>query len=414
MGDAPLAFLLSRRLLLRVVSDADSRSVLSDLVAPLGRRLLSHVGRLDPTAVDEVASALHVCAIFSGDFLMAAEALQIGAQMAFVTGCVAAGVERQRGFAHLSGRGHRTDRILAVPALWTDEIAVLPSTKSFRFVGDAFTPLDPMARVDGLPLTNYPGLARSWVAEISNAEVIGGDTLGSVFHYVLTEEKSLILDGLNIHPSYHMGRTVEAFRAYSPTGDVLLDLSYRRDSEVIRGRACLIGGVANYYHWLFEYLPRLGLVQDAGFDVSELKLLINARPSDWQMESLELAGVLPGGVAMLKGDPGVVIDELVVPSLPSTAYAVSYLRRAFGVEPPSLADKIVYVSRVDVAASRSRIANEMELIDQLLARDATILVAGEENVPIPDRAVRVGEARDRASRRRPSEHRFLPRRRDGN
>lgn len=71
-----------------------------------------------------------------------------------------------------------------------------------------------------------------------------------------------------------------------------LNLSARtnHDCKVIS----LIGnGAINYAHWLTEFLPQIVVLKQAGVDISQYRILVNAKSHPSQLESLYLLGVQP-------------------------------------------------------------------------------------------------------------------------
>jgi capsular polysaccharide biosynthesis protein len=128
----------------------------------------------------------------------------------------------------------------------------------------------------------------------------------------------------------------------------------------------LVGGVANYYHWLADYLPRL-LVADLFEQYSKWPLLLNKPLAPFQQESLELLGI--SEAARFCVEPGVTVrtPKLLVPTLMSSttlmhSEAAGMVKDAF---PPASqgSHRRVYLSRRD--ASTRRLLNEDALIDLL-------------------------------------------------
>ncbi len=69
------------------------------------------------------------------------------------------------------------------------------------------------------------------------------------------------------------------------------------DTKVIS----LIGnGAINYAHWLTEFLPQIVLLKNAGVDISQYQILVDAQSYPSQLESLFLLGVKPEQLVMIE------------------------------------------------------------------------------------------------------------------
>lgn len=127
------------------------------------------------------------------------------------------------------------------------------------------------------------------------------------------------------------------------------------------GESILVGGVANHYHWLVDYLPRLLMARRC---MRLPRLLINP-PSVIQAQSLDLLGIRDWEI--VHPSESVRCERLWIPSLLARQTVVhpevpAMLRQAF---PASKAARrrSLYLSRRD-AASR-RIVNEPALLAAL-------------------------------------------------
>jgi len=376
-ADPATAMTLSGGLLETCLQSGDNIRLTVGTIIPVVNTLLRRASQLSVGDLSYLGQALLQIsdAIGSGDHL-ASDAYTVLALSNFIMGRTQSGLEFRRLASRALGEHRDLTRIFSAPLATPDDLAVLESVSHLWRPGDLFEPLDPMARVEGRPVANAHRPCETWCAELNEAEVISGDTHGSVFHYVLTAERHLLMDGLNLHPSYHVGQAVDAFRALSPTGEVLVDLSDRPSPRRLAQPALLVGGVANYYHWLMEYLPRVGIARDAGLLDDDMTVLVNAQPAGWQSETLDRLGIPPSRLSPLVGETTLSTALLVVPSLPSTRYAVDFLRRSF-LSDPTAPHRVIYVARLDCDPSRSRIANEIEVARAMQELGADILVPGE-------------------------------------
>ncbi|MEG4066723.1 glycosyltransferase family 61 protein [Microcoleus sp. Pol11C2] len=128
----------------------------------------------------------------------------------------------------------------------------------------------------------------------------------------------------------------------------------------------------NLYHYMFDFLPRFGLLEVSGLDLDKIDyFLLNFYPFDFYKETLEILGVPPKKVLTIQKYPHVKAKSLIVPSLPGvicfpTKWSVEFLRRKF----MPLIDQItsessgrVYISRN--LGSNRRMVNEDEVLELL-------------------------------------------------
>ena len=121
----------------------------------------------------------------------------------------------------------------------------------------------------------------------------------------------------------------------------------------------------NYYHWIFDVLPRLGLL-DQWRGVIE-KYAIPDRLSAAQIESLRLLGVSESQLLRLQPDTRLRCERLYAPSLPGSEgcyppWSLAYLRSTFlphAVRTPGRGP-LIYIVRGP--AAQRPILNETELI----------------------------------------------------
>jgi len=72
----------------------------------------------------------------------------------------------------------------------------------------------------------------------------------------------------------------------------------------------------NYWHWTFDLLPRLHLLEKAGFTPANVDFyLVNHRGLPFQMETLAEAGLAPGKIIRTNGRTHIEADRMVVSSL---------------------------------------------------------------------------------------------------
>lgn len=134
--------------------------------------------------------------------------------------------------------------------------------------------------------------------------------------------------------------------------------------------AVLIGGHANYYHWLIDFLPRLLLARKLG-QIGQRKLLVNSDLQPYQRESLQLLGIPESQLLYVATDEAVQLRSVLVPSLLSATTVCHPLVRELLHEAylPAHdhvpAARRIYLSREDAATRR--LVNEDTAVG-LLAR----------------------------------------------
>jgi capsular polysaccharide biosynthesis protein len=130
-------------------------------------------------------------------------------------------------------------------------------------------------------------------------------------------------------------------------------------------------GGAGYYHWLFDILPRLALLQKAGILFEDIdKFLVNRYISQFQIETLNSLGIPRTKVIENHWYPHIAAEKLVVPALVGETshmpkWACDFLRDNF------LGDKTkqnkqqlrLYLNRTQVV--HRKVENESEIIEFL-------------------------------------------------
>jgi hypothetical protein len=345
---------------------------------PLFDALLRRPVELGLSRLQQISEALFDLELVDDKPASAAEALEICAQIAFARARVDQALSFQLRAAKLRLPDCNPDRIWAAPILGLDDLRRESSICDIRETPERRQPFSAMPHVDGRPFTPPHTDIPSWIASFQDAEIVHGHVQGSVYSYLITQGRGLVLDGLNIHPGYHIGTAFGPFRALSPTGDVLVDLSAQKQCGPVLGSAVLIGGVNNYYHWLMEYLPKIGLWRKYGAPNEADRFVVHENVSDWIEETLLTLGIARGARLEISGRCTFRVSTLHVPSVVGTDFAVEFLRRSFlprQIIPKR--DRVIYVSRLDQPASRTRVASELELIRVLAQAGVEILIPSE-------------------------------------
>lgn len=130
----------------------------------------------------------------------------------------------------------------------------------------------------------------------------------------------------------------------------------------------------NYWHWMFDLLPRVELVERAGISLDDAYYLVNHRGHSFQLDSLAHLGIPKDRVILATKDVHVEAEELILPSvvnpnlntdgLSYSKEAFEFLRNRFlGKNIPRTRNRPrLFISR---DRSRRRIRNEASLYKRL-------------------------------------------------
>ncbi len=133
-------------------------------------------------------------------------------------------------------------------------------------------------------------------------------------------------------------------------------------------------GGYSYFHWMFDVLPRIHLLQKSNLFSKVDKFVVNTLASDFQKETLEKLGIPVEKCLESKPDFHIQATHLIVPSLPGitgsmTQWACDFLRETFlksatdqSSDKSSQSERL-YISRA--LATRRRVLNEDAVIDLL-------------------------------------------------
>jgi hypothetical protein len=196
----------------------------------------------------------------------------------------------------------------------------------------------------------------SYLVELHNVFVFAGHVKGSRFFYVLTDDGSLLVDGLNFHPRHHLSvNQVCCLRGTKACFSQSIRCAYGPQQTA----GVLLGGMPNVYHWYLEYFSRLkylppGLVDD-------VPLLLNADASPLQLETLRLAGISSVS-SCLSMWTATRVGRLWLPSVPVLADAARHVQSLIGGSSGSAVDARmrVYVARSDAVEARVSNPNALE------------------------------------------------------
>lgn len=206
-----------------------------------------------------------------------------------------------------------------------------------------------------------------FVTIIRNGRVCGNHSFVFTPSYKLVQDLSFHFDGSHLHPI----SKVQAIQNYKSNSSRI----YSKNVAVLT-----FCSSNNYFHWLFDVLPRLKLLRRSGFRID--KYFMNCdRTAPYQAETLGILGIPPSKIINNKSN--IQAKQLIVPSMvndyfinPDTYvrphyianWVCKYLRSTF-MSPAQLIqklkDKLIYISREN--AAYRRVVNEDEVIQFLSA-----------------------------------------------
>ena len=131
-------------------------------------------------------------------------------------------------------------------------------------------------------------------------------------------------------------------------------------------------GQSNYYHWMFDILPRIHLLRCSNIPLANIdKFLVNEIRYEFQKETLKILGIpLTKVIETKKSLPlHIKADRLIVPSINTFAHphwTCSFLRQEFlnnNLRTYNSYPKLIYISRQK--ARYRKVINEEKVVDFL-------------------------------------------------
>jgi capsular polysaccharide biosynthesis protein len=153
----------------------------------------------------------------------------------------------------------------------------------------------------------------------------------------------------------------------------------------------------NYYHWLFDILPRFGVLNENEI-VPDYYIVNTDLP--FQKESLGLLGILSSKIICPSMSTNIKFDKLIIPSLPGpvlsgigpqpTMFSCKFLRSAFiSKERAVTPHRSLYITRAD--AKERRLINEAEVLE--LVHDFGFEIVLLSETPFLDQVALFSEAK---------------------
>jgi hypothetical protein len=142
-------------------------------------------------------------------------------------------------------------------------------------------------------------------------------------------------------------------------------------------------GGENYFHWMFDVLPRIHLLEKSNFKFDIDCYLVNGIHHDFQRQTLALINIPTEKIICTDENFHCQYEQLIVPSLPgitgsTTILQCNFLREAFLAPSPHPPSKRLYISRRD--ATTRRIQNEDALVELLNKLDFQIVSMDSRSV----------------------------------
>lgn len=172
-----------------------------------------------------------------------------------------------------------------------------------------------------------------------------------------------------------LGDVPKVYRAdYTPAVHPLLGLVRPPATTPLPGRSAALAvfSTGNYYHWMFEALPRLELLKQAGVDPGTIDwFIVNDTANQFVQPSLAALGIAAEKLRVTRDGHAWRCEELLVPSMPCqtnpSLWVCEFLRRhMLPLAAGSLKRERLFVSRAP--GGKRRITNEAEVEALLAAR----------------------------------------------
>ncbi|PSB67800.1 hypothetical protein C7B61_04270 [filamentous cyanobacterium CCP1] len=157
------------------------------------------------------------------------------------------------------------------------------------------------------------------------------------------------------HPSFHS----------------LLRVEKRPPRQFFDGTIAVLAGLTNdmYFHWMFDVLPRINLLQRAGFNQQQIDGFIVSHNSSFQQETLSLLDIPNTKILHTAQHSHTQASRLIVPSYPGSPawmpkWVCHWLRDVFlqDISTCNSGDRL-YISRRSTA--NRRVINEQALLEFL-------------------------------------------------
>lgn len=194
-----------------------------------------------------------------------------------------------------------------------------------------------------------------YVAQLTNAKVIGNAKLVSTARDIVLGDIQFLYGAAQPQSHWLMSRR-----------RLMVPVSISGTSAVVAA-----SNAENYYHWLFDSLPRLHLLNLAGYTFDEIDhFLLDHSARAFQIESLERLGISKAKIVHCSKRTLTRCSRLIVPSMPGPLgypprWVGDFLRKRFvSDDVGSPREKRIYISRRH--ARGRKIVNESDIVPALV------------------------------------------------
>jgi capsular polysaccharide biosynthesis protein len=200
-----------------------------------------------------------------------------------------------------------------------------------------------------------------YFAELSRAKIVGDVSL------VATRDDLVLGDLQGLHGSA------------DPAGQWIIKRRRFRRPKKLPGKALLLAAApgANYFHWIFESVPRWHLAELAGIDLKSVDwILVNQLSTDFHHDSMDKLGIPREKRYRCSKSELLEVESLLLPSAPALAgacpaWVCDFLRRKFLPPKATAARRRIYITRRH--ARGRRLVGEEEHDGWLLERGFEIV-----------------------------------------
>jgi Glycosyltransferase 61 len=195
--------------------------------------------------------------------------------------------------------------------------------------------------------------------------------------FLIRNDNALVIDGLvNANPAAGQYVLCTARNGLTALCTPRPQLDFGRAPHV------LIGSSGNYYHWLFDHLPRVAQARRHP-ELADLPLVVGAHLARFERETLGLLGIPDSQLVGLPDATAIRFGRLHIPDLGTVdrnphPQTIAWLRETFLPQSPNTGRRL-WLTRQD--ATLRRMVNEDEILAALVPLGFERLSLGDLSVP---------------------------------